>query len=274
MNVPVARLYGAASALPVAMVVALTVVAGFDGRLFGQAESKVDFARDVQPLLKERCVGCHGPSQQMNGYRLDRRSAALGGVVRANIVPGSSESSRLYRKLIGSQFGPQMPPTGALAPNEINILKRWIDGGADWPEAMANEAELPEQDPAATRLSELIRLSDRQAVLEQLKRKPSTVNGRGPGGSTPLMYAAIYGDAGLVAEMLRAGADPNLRNYAGASALLWALDDVEKVRVLVKAGADVNGTSDFGRTPLTIASDHAGSAPIVKLLLEGGAAAS
>lgn len=274
MNVPVARLYRAASALPVAMVVALTVVAGFDGRLFGQAEPKVDFARDVQPLLKERCVGCHGPSQQMNGYRLDRRSTALGGVVRANIVPGSSESSRLYRKLIGSQFGPQMPPTGALAPDEIDILKRWIDGGADWPEALANEANLPEQDPAATRLTELIRLSDRQAVLEDLERKPSVVNGRGPGGSTPLMYASIYGDANLVAAMLRAGADPNLRNDAGASALMWALDDVEKVRALLKAGADVNVTSDFGRTPLTIASAQGGSAPVVKLLLERGAAAS
>jgi hypothetical protein len=55
---------------------------------------------------------------------------------------------------------------------------------------------------------------------------------------------------------------------------MWALDVVEKVRVLVKAGADVNVTSDFGRTPLTIASAQAGSAPIVKLLLDGGAAAN
>ena len=274
MNIPMPRVRSSASVLPVAMAVALTLVAGVDGRLFGQAEVKVDFARDVQPLLKERCVGCHGPSQQMSGYRLDRRSTALGGVLRANIVPGSSESSRLYRKLIGSQFGPQMPPTGVLAPDEIDILKRWIDGGADWPEALANEADLPAQDPAATRLTELIRVSDRQAVLEHLKRKPSAVNGRGPGGSTPLMYAAIYGDADLVAEMLRAGADPNLRNHAGASALMWALDDVEKVRVLLKGGADVKVTSGFGRTPLTVASAQAGSAPVVELLLERGAAAS
>jgi len=100
------------------------------------------------------------------------------------------------------------------------------------------------------------------------------VNGRGPGGATPLMYAAIYGDANLVAEMLRAGADPNIRSHSGASALMWALDDVDKVRVLLQGGADVHATSDFGRTALTIASAQVGSAPVVKLLLERGARVS
>jgi ankyrin repeat protein len=258
------------AAVPVAAL-ALMVAAGFDGRLLSQAPTKIDFARDVQPLLKERCVGCHGPSQQMNGYRLDRRSTALGGVVRANIVPGSGESSRLYRRLTSAQFGPQMPPTGILAPEEIDILKRWIDEGAEWPDALANEADFPEQDPAATRLTELIRLSDREAILGQLKGRPSVVNGRGPGGSTPLMYAALYGDASLLAKMLQAGADPNIRNHNGASALFWALDDVEKVRVLLAGGADINASTGFGRTPLTVASTQAGSAPLVELLLERGA---
>ena len=36
----------------------------------------VEFARDIQPLLQEHCIECHGPEQQ-NGYRLDRRSGAL-----------------------------------------------------------------------------------------------------------------------------------------------------------------------------------------------------
>ena len=262
------------SALSVGAAVALTLIGGFDGRVFSQDEAKIDFARDVQPLLKELCIGCHGPSQQMNGYRLDRRSTSLGGVVRGNIVPRSSESSRLYRRVIGSQFGPQMPPTGVLTPDEIEIFRRWIDEGAEWPDALANEADFPPQDPAATRTTELIRSSDHKAVLEQLKGKPSTVNGRGPGGSTPLMYAVLYGDANLVAEMLRVGADPNIRNQAGASALMWSLDDAEKVRVLLNGGADVNATSDFGRTPLTVAAAQAGSAPIVKLLLERGASVS
>ena len=39
----------------------------------------VDFVRDVQPILRQRCYGCHGSTQQMNGFRLDRRSDALRG---------------------------------------------------------------------------------------------------------------------------------------------------------------------------------------------------
>jgi ankyrin repeat protein len=270
MSITPQRLRSFVFGVVVAMLIVLNVIAVFEEKLFSQSEAKVDFSRDLQPLLKQRCVACHGPSQQMSGYRLDRRSAALGGVLRPNIIPGSSESSRLYRRLIGSQFGPQMPPAGALTEVEIGIFKRWVDEGAEWPDALANESAVIKANPAVTRMTDLIRLSDRRAVLKQLKSNPSLVNGRGPGGLTPLMYAALYADAGLVAEMLQAGADVNIRNEVGATALMWAVDDVEKVRVLLRRGADVNATSDFGRTPLMLAAAQAASAPVVKLLLENG----
>ena len=82
-----------------------------------QAPAKVDFGRDIQPLLREHCVECHGPSQQMRGLRLDRRRDALPNRVGANgarIVPGDSARSVLFRRLTGTQAGPQMPPAGAL----------------------------------------------------------------------------------------------------------------------------------------------------------------
>ena len=53
--------------------------------------------------------------------------------------------------MIGSEFGPQMPPTGALAPEEIAVLKRWIDEGAQWPDALANEAESRPAEPETLR---------------------------------------------------------------------------------------------------------------------------
>ena len=239
-----------------------------------RAQARIDFGRDVQPLLKERCYECHGPTKQMNGYRLDRRGRALAGVVRPNIIPGSSESSRLYRRVLGPEFGTQMPPDDPLSADELHVLKRWIDEGAVWPDAFANETPLPPQDPAATRVTELIAASRHTAALQAVGKTPAVVNGRGPEGSTPLMYAALYGDAALVKALLDAGADPNIRNHAGATALTWALDDVEKVRVLVDAGADVNATSDFGRAPLMLASAQAGSVATVKLLLERGAEAT
>lgn len=236
-----------------------------------QVATKVDFQRDVQPLLQERCYECHGPTKQMNGYRLDRRSTALAGVTRPNIIAGSGESSRLFRRVLNAEFGTQMPPDDPLTTDEISVIKRWIDEGAEWPDALANETPLPPEDPAATRIAELIRSGRSRATLAEIRKAPAVVNGRGPGGSSPLMYAALYGDAALMAALIKSGADPNLRNHAGATALTWSLDDSDKVKLLVDAGADVNAASEFGRAPLMLAAGQRGSASTVKLLLARGA---
>jgi Planctomycete cytochrome C len=112
------------------------------GMLSAQTLAKVDFGRDVLPLLRQNCVGCHGPSQQMGGLRLDRRSSVMKSFSR-RIVPGSSANSFVYHRLTGSEYGPQMPPTGALRAEQIAIVKAWIDQGAAWPDSLANEADLP-----------------------------------------------------------------------------------------------------------------------------------
>src|SRR5215472_6944012 len=107
---------------------------------------------------------------------------------------------------------------------------------------------------------------------EKMLRQDSTAtNRRGPGGSTPLMYAALYGDADSVRLLLNHGADPNIRNDAGATALMWAVEDPEKIRLLLQHGANVDARSADGQTPLIIAAGRYGSAVVVKLLLDGGA---
>lgn len=75
---------------------------------------RIDFAREVRPILQQRCYECHGPDQQKNGFRLDRRSDAMRGGTIAVIGPGNSDGSRLYQRLIGDRFGRQMPPDSAL----------------------------------------------------------------------------------------------------------------------------------------------------------------
>src|ERR1035438_8708566 len=67
------------------------------------------------------------------------------------------------------------------------------------------------------------------------------------------------------------GADPNRKNDANATALMWAVTDLEKTRLLLSASADVNAKSDDLRTPLMIAARKPGGAATVKLLLEHGA---
>jgi hypothetical protein len=99
---------------------AKTIIAGvtlgfslLSNGLSAQTSEKLDFEKDVQPLLRQNCVSCHGPKKQKAGMRLDRRSSALKKFSR-RVVPGSSEYSMIYRRLVGEDFGPQMPPTEAL----------------------------------------------------------------------------------------------------------------------------------------------------------------
>jgi ankyrin repeat protein len=244
------------------------------GTLSAAQDAKMDFQRDVQPVIQKNCVGCHGPEQQMNSFRLDRRSIAFRGGTRTVIVPGSSESSILYRRLIGNQFGSQMPPTGPLKSSEIDIFKAWIDEGAPWPDELANDPNPTPVDPRAVRMVEALRAGDHVTFQKLVDADPKSLNLRGPGGATPFMYAALYSNAATLQALLKLGADPNQRNDAGATALLWASPDAARMRVLIENGAMVNARSNDGRSALVVAAVEAGSAPAVRLLLEHGADAN
>ena len=177
----------------------------------------------------------------------------------------------VYHRLIGEEYGPQMPPKGALGAEQIAIIKAWIDQGADWPDALANEIDLPPLNPKAVAMVEALRNDDLPAFMKAAQADPKLLNARGPEGSTPFMYAVLYSDTETLAKLLKMGADPNKRNDANATALMWAARDLEKTRLLVEHGADVNARSDDRRTPLMIAARRPGAAPIVKFLLDKGA---
>ena len=96
----------------------------------------VDFAQDVQPILRSRCYICHGPSKETNGLRLDQKDAALkGGYSGRVIVPGSSAQSKLIQRVASASDDFRMPPIGPrLTAKEIATLTSWIDQGANWSE--------------------------------------------------------------------------------------------------------------------------------------------
>jgi len=200
--------------------------------------------------------------------RLDRKSVVLG---RRGVVPGSSENSFLFHRISGNEYGAQMPPTGALRPEQIEIVKKWIEQGAEWPDALSNESEIAPLDSKAVAMVNALVAGDPQAFLKSAAEDPKLLNARGPEGSTPFMYAVLYTGVPALERLLKQGADVNQRNDANATALMWAAGDLEKTRLLVAHGAEVNARSSDLRTPLMVAARCPGNSATVKFLLDRGA---
>lgn len=96
----------------------------------------VSFAREIQPLFREKCHKCHSASRQDSGLRLDRRDDALnGGDSGPAFSAGNSAESLLIKYVAGVDPDVVMPPEGdKLTDEQIGLLRGWIDQGAKWPE--------------------------------------------------------------------------------------------------------------------------------------------
>jgi len=96
-----------------------------------QANPRVEFSRDIRPILQTQCVACHGPAKQLGQLRLDDPQSAAR-------VLGPSATSRLFKRISvnDSQHGEPRMPKGSdpLSAEQIALIKRWLDEGANWPE--------------------------------------------------------------------------------------------------------------------------------------------
>ena len=118
------------------IAVTLMSMSGTTGGVLA-VDGVVNYAKQIQPLLSKKCVSCHGPEKQKAGLRLDRKGAVLkgGDDLGPAIVPGDSRKSPLFRVVAGLEVGLEMPAAGEkLTAAEVELLKRWIDGGAEWPD--------------------------------------------------------------------------------------------------------------------------------------------
>jgi ankyrin repeat protein len=102
---------------------------------------KIDFARQIKPLLERSCVACHSGPKPRGFFRVDSRDALLNGGAsgEAAVVPGHSEKSPLLDYVSGKVPESEMPPRAerdrfpALSADEVALLRAWIDQGAEWP---------------------------------------------------------------------------------------------------------------------------------------------
>ena len=130
------------------------------------AFAKVEFNRDIRPILSDKCFACHGPDAKTKNIplRLDVEADAK---ARA-IVAGKPEESELIKRITAERPARRMPPvfTGhKLSEKEIETLKQWIREGAPW---QAHWAFLPPQRAANGSIDSFIR-----ARLDQEGLNPS-----------------------------------------------------------------------------------------------------
>ena len=96
---------------------------------------KLDFNRDIRPILAENCFACHGPDakKRKGDLRLDVKDPThqTGKI----LVPGKAGESELVRRLLTADAGKLMPPTKSgkkLTPSQIALVKRWVEEGATY----------------------------------------------------------------------------------------------------------------------------------------------
>ncbi|MBZ5675010.1 MAG: ankyrin repeat domain-containing protein [Acidobacteriia bacterium] len=125
---------------------------------------------------------------------------------------------------------------------------------------------------ADPQLAAAIKAGQRATAIEMIAKKSVDVNAAEADGSTPLLWAANLNDADLASRLLKAGANPKVRNQLGSTPLAEAAlnANTEMIKALLDAGADPNAAGPDGQTPLMIVARTANVAA-AKLLLDKGA---
>ena len=106
--------------------------------------STINFEDDIQPLLEDYCIDCHGPDKQKSGFRVDRRVHLLkgGDTGLPAVIPDNPAGSYLIEVIKSSDPEIGMPPKGGkLFDDEVELLEKWIAEGAFWPGQMEDKIE-------------------------------------------------------------------------------------------------------------------------------------
>lgn len=98
------------------------------------SSKKIDFRKEIKPILEKNCLPCHGAKRAMGQLRLDSKTLAFkGGASGAAIVAGNSKVSLLVQRLQGLGNQARMPLVGdPLSKTQIDLISNWIDQGAIW----------------------------------------------------------------------------------------------------------------------------------------------
>jgi uncharacterized membrane protein len=101
---------------------------------------KVDFAKDIAPVIKDMCFKCHGGEKVKGKFNLGTKKTAFDQAESGKaILPGKATLSKFYTSMtLAKDDDELMPPIKEKArptPEQIEKVKKWIEQGADWPDA-------------------------------------------------------------------------------------------------------------------------------------------
>jgi len=124
---PLLALLGCGSPLVLVLLTSGGPTTGADAQ-----PEKVDFNRDIRPILSDACFHCHGPdkAKRKADLRLDTEEGA-----RKVIEPGKLDDSDLWHRISTKREAKQMPPPKSgrkLTASQVDLLRRWIEQGAVW----------------------------------------------------------------------------------------------------------------------------------------------
>src|SRR5436190_1673444 len=232
------------------IAIAVALVCSSNGQ--GRAADKVDFAKQIQPILRQNCVKCHGPEKQKGKLRLDSKEAAMkGGKDGAVIVVGDADKSEFYRRITLPKGDDDIMPNEGdpLSKEQTDLVRAWIKQGADWSIAPLQDlTSLTELNLAGTKITDagFAALAD-LTNLTRLHLELTTVTDAGLAHLKKLAnlnYLNLYGTAVTDAGLENLKGLRNLRHLyvwqtkvteAGATNLKAALTNLE-----ISTGAELN----------------------------------
>ncbi|MEM7384768.1 MAG: DUF1553 domain-containing protein, partial [Verrucomicrobiota bacterium] len=199
-------------------LLSLLLMIPFVPRVAGEESGRVDFEESIRPLFNRHCTKCHGGVKQAGGVSFIYRERALGkgDSGRTIVRPGDPADSELIHRITTRDRDDRMPPVEespeGLAEEEIALLQKWIEQGAEWRKPWSLEApvkpSLPSVDPdwSRTRIDRFVAKGLVEKQLEPaseasaapwLRRATLTLTGLPPGEES---YKRFFNEVGVRGE--------------------------------------------------------------------------